>query len=79
MSEYYLSDREITTTATTSYKHFVKVKIEVDEDGRYIGTCPEIQGVVTDGATQEECLRNLSDAIEAMKEATYLNDGITPK
>ena len=38
------------------------VVIEKDEDG-YIGYCPELQGCYTQGATYEECLGNLRDAI----------------
>ena len=76
VKEYYLSGREITTTATPDFKHFVRIKLEQDEDGRWIGTCPDIQGVVTDGATERECITNLSNAITAMKEAAYNNDGM---
>jgi len=42
--------------------HFTVV-IEKDEDGMYIAACPAIQGCHTQGATYEEALENIKDAI----------------
>jgi len=44
------------------------VVLEKDEDGRFVVTCPDLQGVVTDGATEKEALENAHDAIEAILE-----------
>jgi len=38
------------------------VVIEHDEEG-YFAFCPELQGCYTQGATYEEVLRNIKDAI----------------
>lgn len=38
------------------------VVIEKDEDG-YFGFCPELQGCCTQGATHEEVLTQLRDAV----------------
>lgn len=38
------------------------VVIEKDEDG-YFAFCPELQGCYTQGATYEEALENIKDAI----------------
>jgi len=45
-----------------------KVVLDEDADGRFVVTCPELQGVVTDGATEKEALGNVRDAIEAILE-----------
>ena len=39
------------------------VTIERDEDGIWIVECPSIPGCVTQGATREEGLDNISEAI----------------
>ena len=39
------------------------VTIERDEDGIWIVECPSIPGCVTQGATREEGLENISEAI----------------
>jgi len=43
-------------------KHFEPC-IELDEDGAYIATVAEIPGVVDQGATEIEALRNLVSAL----------------
>lgn len=60
----YTSPKESTGSQTVVYR----VVLEQDEDGRFIVTCPELQGVVTDGATEKEALQNIRDAIEAVLE-----------
>jgi predicted RNase H-like HicB family nuclease len=37
-----------------------------DEDGRIVVKCPDIPGVVTDGATKEEAMKNVIEAIQAV-------------
>lgn len=44
----------------TTYRF--SVVIEKDQDG-YFGFCPSLQGCYTQGATYEEVLANLKDAI----------------
>jgi predicted RNase H-like HicB family nuclease len=40
------------------------VTIERDEDGIWIVECPSIPGCVSQGATKEEALENIKDAIK---------------
>jgi predicted RNase H-like HicB family nuclease len=41
-----------------------EVRVERDPvDGGFIAECPALPGCVTDGATREEALRNINDAI----------------
>jgi predicted RNase H-like HicB family nuclease len=42
----------------------LQVVIEVDEDGKYVASCPALQGCYTQGDTFEEALVNIQDAIE---------------
>lgn len=39
------------------------VTIDRDEDGVWVVECPAIPGCVSQGATREEALRNVEDAI----------------
>lgn len=59
--------------STSIVSEVYKVFLEQDEDGRFVATCPDLQGVVTDGATEREALKNVHEAIEAMLEARGLN------
>lgn len=38
-------------------------------DGRFVATCPDLQGVVTDGATEDEAMENAGYAIRDMLDA----------
>lgn len=40
------------------------VVIEEDEDGRFVATCPGLQGCYTDGETPEEACELIRDAIK---------------
>ncbi len=40
------------------------VTTERDEDGAYVVECPAIPGCVSQGATEEEALENIRDAIQ---------------
>lgn len=42
----------------------VQVIVEQDEDGRYIASCPSLQGCHSQGNTFEEVLENIKDVIE---------------
>lgn len=41
----------------------VKVILEIDEDGKYIASCPALQGCHSQGDTAEEAMSNIRDAI----------------
>ena len=47
-------------------KTFFHAVIEKDEEGRYVARCTDLQGVVTDGTTEEEAIENLFEAVKAM-------------
>lgn len=44
------------------------VLIERDEAGIYVAECPSIPGCVSQGATEDEALKNIRDAIVACLE-----------
>ncbi len=50
-------------------KTIYKVILRPDEDGRIVATCPDLQGVVTDGATEKEAMENIRYAINDMLDA----------
>lgn len=45
-------------------KYRIQVLIEQDEDGKYIVSCPSLQGCYTQGDTIEEAMENIQDVIE---------------
>ena len=55
MAERLLEEKKV-----RSYR--VSVVIEKDQDG-YFALCPELQGCYTQGATYEEVIENIKDAI----------------
>ncbi|MBI5598817.1 MAG: type II toxin-antitoxin system HicB family antitoxin [Deltaproteobacteria bacterium] len=46
-----------------------QVMLYQDEDGRWVAECPSLPGCVSDGATREEAIENVKEAIEACIEA----------
>ena len=50
-------------------KHKFVVVVEQDEDGTYIGSVPDLKGCHSYGATMDELLINIKEAIEANIEA----------
>ena len=38
--------------------------VERDEDGRYVASCPALQGCHTEGNTYKEAVANIKDAID---------------
>lgn len=42
----------------------LQVIIEIDKDGKYVASCPALQGCYTQGDTFEEALENVQDVIE---------------
>ena len=45
-------------------KYHLQVVIEIDEDGKYVASCPALQGCYTQGDTFEEAMENIRDVIE---------------
>ena len=41
----------------------MQVVLEIDEDGKYVASCPVLQGCHTQGDTFEEALANIQDVI----------------
>ena len=41
-----------------------RVLIEEDEDGVFVAECPNLPGCVSQGATRDEALANIRDAME---------------
>jgi predicted RNase H-like HicB family nuclease len=57
---------------TSATKQTYRVVLSQDEDGRIVARCLDLQGVVTDGATEDEAIENVYEALEAMLEARGL-------
>ncbi|MBN1444075.1 MAG: type II toxin-antitoxin system HicB family antitoxin [Planctomycetes bacterium] len=49
------------------------VTLERDETGMLIAECPAIPGCVSQGATEEEAMRNIREAIQGCVEARAAN------
>ncbi len=49
------------------------VTLERDETGMLVAECPAIPGCVSQGATEEEALRNIREAIQGCVEARASN------
>ena len=47
----------------------VRILIEADEDGSLVATVPSLPGCVSQGATREEAVRNVREAIEGYLES----------
>jgi len=43
--------------------YHLQVIIEVDEDGKYVASCPALQGCYTQGDTFEEAVANIEDVV----------------
>jgi predicted RNase H-like HicB family nuclease len=46
-----------------------RVEIEQDEDGAYVARCPALPGCLSQGATRDEALANVREAIEGYVES----------
>ncbi len=42
----------------------VKVRIEKDEDGVYVATCPSLPGCISQGKTEHEAITHIKEAIK---------------
>lgn len=49
-----------------------RITMEKDEDGRVVVRCPDLQGVVTDGADEKEAIQNTFEAMNAILETRGL-------
>ena len=58
-----------------SRRRRLQVIIEVDEDGRYVASCPALQGCHTQGDTFEEALANVHDVIKLCLEEIIEEQG----
>lgn len=52
-----------------------QVFVYTDEDDRWVATCPSLPGCLSQGATREETIENVKEAIAAYVEALEL-DGL---
>lgn len=62
-----------TGISNVSTKPSYIVKLRRDEDGRIVVRSPSLQGVVTDGADEQEAIRNALEAINGILEARGMN------
>ena len=63
---------EVLESPTSKQLETYHVKLEQDEDGRFVATVPQLTGVISDGATEDEALENVYEAVEAMLESMGL-------
>lgn len=48
-----------------------QVVITIDEDGRYVAKCIDLQGVVSEGDTEEDAITNINEAVIGMLEILH--------
>ena len=48
-----------------------RIHIEPDEDGVFIASCPTLPGCWSQGATRDEAMRNIREAIEGYIETLH--------
>ena len=53
----------------------VKVRLEKDEDGIWVATCPSLPGCISQGKSQPEALKNMKAAIK-LHMRTLAEDGL---
>ncbi len=41
----------------------LRVRLEQDEDGVYVATCPSLPGCISQGNTEREALRHMREAV----------------
>jgi len=42
----------------------IRVRLERDEDGVYVATCPSLPGCISQGRTERQALKNVKEAIQ---------------
>lgn len=52
--------------ATSEQKRNYRIILQKDEDGRFVATCPDLPGVVTDGSDEREAMENARYAVSDM-------------
>lgn len=60
-----------------SYRVFVE-PLSADLGGGFVSYAPELQGCMSDGATPDEALHNIYDAIECWIDAARENGSVVP-
>ena len=63
-----------TGSSSSIQKKSYRIVLEKDDDGRIVVTSPDLKGVVTDGATKGEAIKNAHDAVQAMLESLDINE-----
>ena len=53
----------------------IKVRLERDEDGVYVVTCPALPGCISQGKSEKEALVNIKEAIK-LHIRTLAEDGL---
>ncbi len=65
-------------TLTSNHNILPNITINIKrykEDGRYlVATSPDCQGLVTEGKTEDELIKNVIEVIELFKEENYLEN-----
>ena len=64
-------------TLTSNYNILpnIRINIEKGEDGEYlVATSPDCQGLVTEGKTENELIKNVIEVMELFKEENYLEN-----
>lgn len=56
----------------------LRVLIEQDEDGVFVAECPSLPGCVSQGATRDEAVTNIKDAIAGYLESFRRHNGPIP-
>jgi predicted RNase H-like HicB family nuclease len=55
-----------------------RVHIETDEDGIFVAECPSLPGCISHGATREEALTNIKDAMHGYLVSLKKHDEAVP-
>ena len=55
-----------------------RVLIEPDEDGVFVAEVPSLPGCITQGATRDEAVKNVKEAIAAYLESLEAHDDPVP-
>ena len=56
-----------------------RVIVEQDEDGVFVSECPAFPGCVSQGATREEAVQNIKDAICGYIESLRMHNEPVPR
>ena len=56
---------------TSDQKRNYRIILQKDEDGRFVATCPDLPGVVTDGYNVRDAMQNARYAISDMLDSLH--------